>query len=100
MQRINKIIDTIDILSKDLSEKYNIPDGFIITSLNKNNSLSVWLTELTTGKKSKCAFVVQLKGKKDNKYISFVIKKSIINNVTIPARTYLRRWSQVHNISV
>ncbi len=101
MQRLKEIIDTVIILSKNIAEKYNIPEKFISISENAGNSISVWITELTTGKKSKHAFAVSLKGKKDFKYVSFLVKKTVIDNITIPKNAMLKSIeSDIFNVRV
>lgn len=70
MINFEHIINFIDLLSKDLVVNYNTPENFICCCSNKDNSLSVWLVEPVTNKKSKFVF----KFDKTSQYLSFAIK--------------------------
>ena len=64
MDEIENIINIVSAMAEKIADKYNISKDFISSFINNDKSLSVWITELTTGKKTKLAFKVSLKGKR------------------------------------
>lgn len=90
MGEIENIINIVNLMSEKIAEKYNISKDFISPYINNDKSLSVWITELTTGKKTKLAFKVSLKGKKGAKYVSFVVRKPTIKCISLPENVSLK----------
>lgn len=90
MGEIENIINIVNLISEKIADKYNISKDFISSLINSDKSLSVWITELTTGKKAKLAFKVSLKGKKGAKYVSFVVRKSTIENIALPENVSIK----------
>ena len=90
MDEIENIINIVSAMAEKIADKYNISKDFISPFINNDKSLSVWITELTTGKKTKLAFKVSLKGKKGAKYVSFTARKSIIKNISLPENVSLK----------
>ena len=90
MGEIENIINIVNLISEKIADKYNISKDFISPLINSDKSLSVWITELTTGKKAKLAFKVSLKGKKVAKYVSFVVRKSTIENIALPENVSIK----------
>lgn len=81
MVSIENITDDIREITANIIKENNVSDNFIDISENKNKSLSVWLCELTTNKKTKTALNIALKGKVKEKYYSFTVRKDIPKNV-------------------
>ena len=81
MVSIESINETVKNITENIIKEYNVSDKFIEITVNKNNSMSVWLCELTTNKKTKTALNVSLKGKVKEKYYSFTIRKDIPQNI-------------------
>lgn len=90
MDEIENIINIVSAMAEKIADKDNISKDFISSFINNDKSLSVWITELTTGKKTKLAFKVSLKGKKGAKYVSFTARKSIIKNISLPENVSLK----------
>ena len=84
------IIETINTVSSDIINKYNVTENFIDISENSDGSISVWLTELTSDKKTRMAFKLSQKGKKGSKYFCITVKKEAILNIDLPENAEIK----------
>lgn len=78
------IVDIIKAINAEAAQSHNVPDNFLDCCENKDKSISVWLREPVTGKKSKMAFNYAVKGRKGARYLSFTVKNKVIPHIEIP----------------
>ena len=93
MAGLEYVITTINDVSKIVMQKYNSTTNFIKINENKNGSVSIWITEITNESTSKMAFNVSQRGRKDNKNISFNVKKDLLSALNVPESAEIKEIS-------
>lgn len=91
MDPILDIKPIIESCASEISRKLATPEKFISIVENEDSSISVWLSELTTGRKTKLAFKVSSKGRKGQKYLSFSVRKGTQEKITLSPEAVVKK---------
>lgn len=92
-QQIIGIKDLFDRINREIANEQRIPENVLFLEINddvQSKSESVWIKEPLTGKRSKLVFNCYMRGKKDNRYATFVIQNSLAKAVAPPKNVELK----------
>ena len=87
------IKDLFDRINNEIAIEQKIPLNILNLVVNgegQNESESVWIKEPLTGKMSKLLFNCSMRGRKNDKYATFVVQSSILDNVVPPKNAELK----------
>lgn len=83
-------------VNSEIVSEQRIPDNVLKLEKNtegQNKSESVWITEPVTGKRSKLLFNCYMRGRKNDRYATFVIHNSIAKYITPPDNVEVKTLS-------
>lgn len=84
MSEFERAVAHIRGFCESISASRNLPDGFLSLIENQDNSVSLWMNEPLSGRKTKMILRTEEKGRRNKRYISMMVKSSMIAKYGAP----------------